>query len=190
MKVQVFLAVWFLFAGALQAQSTNTLSGTVVDPSGLPIARASVLLEGAGEGAQKRVQTDAAGAFSVPIVAAGNYTLVISSPGFETKEVAITVGSAPVSPLHVTLTVSAVRSSVLVTATRSEVATDQQPAATSLVTVQDIQDRNVQSLDESLDTVPGLYQQRDKGPADTLASIFLRGFNGAERTLVLSLCVR
>ena len=185
MKTQFFLLLWFLFAGALLAQSTNTLSGTVVDPSGLPIARASVLLESASGGAQKPVQTDATGAFIIPNIAAGSYRLVVSSPGFETKEVAITVGSEPVIPVHVTLTVSPVSSNLLVTATRSEVATDQQPAATSLVTVQDIQDRNVQTLDQSLDTVPGLYQQRDKGPADTLASTFLRGFNGADRTLVL-----
>jgi hypothetical protein len=47
MKTHIFLAVWFLFAGALQAQSTNALSGTVSDPSGLPIAHATVLLQGA-----------------------------------------------------------------------------------------------------------------------------------------------
>jgi iron complex outermembrane receptor protein len=184
MKTHIFIAVWFLFAGALQAQSTNTLSGTVSDPSGLPIARASVLLQGASQGAQKRVQTGAAGEFVIPAVAAGSYKLMVSSAGFETKEVAVAVGSEP-APIHVRLNVSAVSSSVLVMATRSEVATDQQPAATSLVTVQDIQERNVQTLDQSLDTVPGLYQQRDKGPADTLASTFLRGFNGADRTLVL-----
>jgi len=57
---------------------------------------------------EKRVPTDAAGAFNIPAVAAGRYKVVVSSPGFETKEVAVTVGSEPVAALHVTLTVGAV----------------------------------------------------------------------------------
>lgn len=72
MKAQIFLVVWLLFCGALQAQSTNTLSGTVSDPSGLPIIRASVLLQGATHDMQKRAQTGAAGEFIIPAVAAGS----------------------------------------------------------------------------------------------------------------------
>jgi iron complex outermembrane recepter protein len=77
------------------------------------------------------------------------------------------------------------KTSIEVTATRSQEEEDQSQASTSVVTLQDIEGRNVQTLDESLDALSGLYVQRGKGPADTLASAMLRGFNGRNRTLVL-----
>jgi hypothetical protein len=80
MKTPIFLAVWFLFAGALQAQSNNSLSGMVSDPSGLPIARATVILESASGGAERSLLADDTGAFAIPGVAVGSHKLMVSRP--------------------------------------------------------------------------------------------------------------
>ena len=166
------------------ASSPIHRAGTVVDPSGAPIAGAAVGIRSANGGTLEPVRTDANGAFTISGLAPGDYRLIVSSSGFATKEVPVTVGEET-APLRISLAVSGVSTSVLVTATRSEEEADKQPVSSSVVTIQDIQNRNVQTLDESLDMVPGLYDLRAKGPADTIASTVLRGFNGQNRTLVL-----
>ncbi len=172
--------------GGVQQDASDPFhrAGTVVDPSGAPIAGAAVQIRSANGGTLEPVRTDANGAFTISGLPAGNYRLIVSSSGFETKEVPITIGTET-APLRISLAVSGVSTSVLVTATRSEEEADKQPVSSSVVTIQDIQNRNVQTLDESLDMVPGLYNLRDKGPADTMPATFLRGFYGANRTLVL-----
>jgi hypothetical protein len=184
MKTKLLLGC-FLFTHILLGQVSDTLSGTVVDGSGAAVAGATVLIRNASGAAQKPARTDANGAFTISGLAAGTYRLVVSNPGFETKELPVTVGAETPAPLHISLAVSGVSSAVLVTATRSEEQADKQQASTSVITIQDLRDRNVQTLDESLDMVPGLYAERDKGPADTMPSTVLRGFTGANRTLVL-----
>jgi len=193
MHVYLLLAV-LLTSLLLSAQERTTatrgntscqISGTVIDVSGALVAGASILVRSVNGAGQTAIQTDTNGSFTISGLAAGNYRLVISHPGFETKEVPVTVGIGTPSPLHISLAVSGVRSSVVVTATRSEKEADKQPASTSVVTLEDIQNRNVQMADQSLDMVPGLLTTRDKGPADTMAATFLRGFYGPERTLVL-----
>jgi len=159
--------------------------GTVVDPSGSPVTGAAVRIRKATGGTAASLRTDADGAFAVFGLTAGDYRIVVSGSGFETKEVPVTIGAETSAPLRITLAVSGVRSRVLVTATRSEEEADRQPASTSVVTIQDIQNRNLQTLDQTLDMVPGLYDLRDKGPADTMPATFLRGFYGPNRTLVL-----
>ncbi len=74
---------------------------------------------------------------------------------------------------------------IVVTATRTETEASQAPASTSVVTQQDIQQREIMAPDEALDTLPGVYDTRGKGLTDVMSSINLRGMPGQERTLVL-----
>jgi len=73
------LAALLLVAGAcLAADSPITLRGRVVDENGLPVGGAQVKLEMTG-GQTFWGTTDDAGAFSVPNLAAGEYTAHIAS---------------------------------------------------------------------------------------------------------------
>ena len=74
---------------------------------------------------------------------------------------------------------------IVVTATRTEVEASQAPASTSVVTQEEIQNRQIVAPDEAVDTLPGVFSTRGKGITDTQASINLRGMPGQERTLVL-----
>lgn len=161
------------------------LSGTVVDSSGALVSGASVSLKGT-EGAERlSVRTNKEGAFTIADLPAGSYRLIVSMQGFETKEIQVTIGAQAPPSLRISLSVSPVISNVVVTATRSEEEIERQPASVSVVALEDIQNRNVQTVDESLDLVPGLLTTRDKGLSDTMPATFLRGFYGPERTLVL-----
>jgi iron complex outermembrane receptor protein len=74
---------------------------------------------------------------------------------------------------------------VVVSATRSEITTDEAPAHVSVVTKQQIEAQRVQTVDAALKHESGVFVQRSKGIADSLPRVQLRGLNGANRTLVL-----
>ncbi|MFN7984505.1 MAG: TonB-dependent receptor plug domain-containing protein [Vicinamibacterales bacterium] len=78
-----------------------------------------------------------------------------------------------------------VRVEVVVTGTRTDIAPEKAPVSTSVISPQELRIRNSQTLDQSLDLLGGVYVLRTKGPADTNTRINMRGFNGANRTLVL-----
>jgi len=109
---------------------------------------------------RKIIRTAADGTFSFTELPLGRYTVSNAISGFEPQELSVTVGGAPIKRLRISLTVSGITTETVVTASRSEEDAVTQPVSASVVSLQDIQMRNVQLLDESLDSVPGLYAQR------------------------------
>jgi TonB-linked SusC/RagA family outer membrane protein len=79
----LLLAVIQLVPARLQAQSSNTVSGTVTGASNIPLAGVTVMVKQS----QKSATTDAGGKFSLEAVK--GQTLVISSVGYDTKEVVV-----------------------------------------------------------------------------------------------------
>lgn len=80
---------------------------------------------------------------------------------------------------------SAPKTVVVVTATRTETEMDKAPASTSVVTRDEMRVRNNQTLDQSLNLLTGISVLRTKGAMDNSTRLMVRGFNGANRTLVL-----
>src|SRR3974390_885384 len=82
------------------------LSGTVVDTSGAMIPGATVLVRSANGSTRLTVQSDANGSFIISGLPAGNYRLVVSSPGFEVKETSIAIETTgKTAPLRISLAV-------------------------------------------------------------------------------------
>ncbi|MGA9585912.1 MAG: carboxypeptidase-like regulatory domain-containing protein, partial [Terracidiphilus sp.] len=88
---------------------SSQLSGTVVDTSGAVIAGATVQVRSADGSVQSSTRSDRDGSFIMSGLPAGSYRLVVSNPGFETKETTVTVriSETPV-PLRISLVVGAV----------------------------------------------------------------------------------
>ena len=74
---------------------------------------------------------------------------------------------------------------IVVTATRTETDVSQAPASASVVTQQQIEERQIFAPDQAVNALPGVFDTRGKGLTDTLASINLRGLPGQQRTLIL-----
>lgn len=76
---------------------------------------------------------------------------------------------------------------VVVTATKTEKDTADAPATVSIVNARDIEAMNVQSADEALTTLPGVYTTRPGGhqPSVMGTNTLLRGLPDYSRTLVL-----
>ena len=78
--------IFFLFVSLRASAQTGTLKGTVKDANGLPVAGASVLVDGT----QKGTTTNATGSYMLQ-VKPGTYTLVISYVGTATQRFSVSV---------------------------------------------------------------------------------------------------
>ncbi len=153
------------------------LSGTVVDTSGAEIAGATVQVLSANGTVQKTTQSDTNGSFILSGLAAGNYRLVVSNPGFETKEILVTLGTNGASaPLRISLAVSAVSTTINVQGREDDLIGVAESGSQGTVGAKEIQDRPILRSGEVLETVPGLIitQHAGGGKAN---QYFLRGFN-------------
>src|SRR5215207_8866631 len=111
------LALCLLAVSALaQGSSTGRLVGTISGPDGV-IAGATITVTDVTTGRERTVVANGEGAFTVPQLESGNYTVVISSPGFKgftANNVKIDVGRD--YTLNPTLEVGQISESVVVTA--------------------------------------------------------------------------
>ena len=93
------LCLGILLAAAAAVAAAPTLVGTVTDPSGLPIANATIVLTSSSSGERQSLQSNAAGEyeFAVP---SGSYDLEISAPSFQTfRKTGLLLTEA--NPLHI-----------------------------------------------------------------------------------------
>jgi hypothetical protein len=155
----------------------SRLSGTVVDASGAVIAGATVQVHSANGTVQKTAESDRNGFFHFSGLAAGNYRLAVSNPGFETKEIPVSIGStgAP-APLRIALAVSAVSTTINVQGREDDLIGIAESGTQGTVGALEIEDRPILRSGEVLETVPGLIitQHAGGGKAN---QYYLRGFN-------------
>ena len=100
---------------AVNADKTlpSQLTGTVVDTSGAAIAGALVQLRSADGTLLRTTQSDRNGSFLISGFPTGNYRLVVSTPGFETAEAPVAIGTTgELAPLRISLTVGSVSTTV------------------------------------------------------------------------------
>lgn len=114
------LLVLFVFNNLCLAQSqlgTGAISGTVIDPSGLVVAGATVTITNTGTGLTRTVTSSGAGTFTAPVLPPGEYFVRVEKAGFSTLErkgLIVNVGSS--IDLNLQLTIGAVQTVVEVTA--------------------------------------------------------------------------
>ncbi|MBV9767653.1 MAG: TonB-dependent receptor [Acidobacteriaceae bacterium] len=153
------------------------LSGTVVDTSGAVIAGATVLVRSANGTVQITTQSDTTGAFLISGLPPGDYQLVVSNPGFETKGIPVTIGTTEAPPpLRISLGVGAVSTTVEVQGREDDLVGIADSATQGTVGAKEIEDRPILRSGEVLETVPGVIitQHAGGGKAN---QYFLRGFN-------------
>src|SRR6516165_862464 len=100
-----------------------SISGVVQDQAGASIAGAKVQLI-ADHAVQQSAVTDQSGSFQFKGVSAGNYQLQITSSGFETATVDVTLDSQPLPALKVTLAIASLQQETTVTAAPDQISTE------------------------------------------------------------------
>jgi len=130
----LLLLLLFVFPPALPSQTpqpappSHTLSGTVLDPSSAEVAEAQVTLLTSSGSVQATTTTDRFGYFFFDDLPHGKYRLRIHAAAFKDGLVDVTVSSKPLSPLRITLAISAVSEVVSVTADESVPQTSSDPS--------------------------------------------------------------
>lgn len=110
-----------LFPLAVLSQSSSafgSVSGTVLDPHGRPIAGATLTLRNNDFTASRNVVTDDDGRFTAAFLTAGPYSVKVAAAGFELKKpVTVTVGAGVNTNLEVRMAVKGEKQVVTVTGT-------------------------------------------------------------------------
>ncbi|MGH9466303.1 MAG: carboxypeptidase-like regulatory domain-containing protein [Terriglobales bacterium] len=92
LAVTAVLCVVLLTPAAAQTAGSGQIVGRVTDPSGAIIPGANATITNLATGAIRHAQSNAVGAYNVPLLTPGNYEVSISAHGFKTlvnKSVAV-----------------------------------------------------------------------------------------------------
>src|SRR5262245_20877088 len=138
--VLAFLAVFTTVASLSYGQgaTSQTLSGTVVDTSGAVIPGADVSAKHAGSGIVTGTVTNADGAFSLPSLAIGTYTVTVTLQGFKTVVINnVVMTSAAGANVKATLEVGGVSEQVTVSSS-SEIVHTQSSTITQTINTKQI----------------------------------------------------
>jgi outer membrane receptor protein involved in Fe transport len=154
--------VFFLAVGVASGQDVGTLRGTVKDPSGALISRASVTLKAVASERTLKTQTDPNGAFLLKNVPLGQYSLQVEHTSFALLIRSIQILSSDTPHVELTMALSSATISVEVRAGREELLETLSPGTVSVVFPDDTKGE-FKSLPDLLDEVPGVYVRRVSG---------------------------
>jgi hypothetical protein len=170
---------------AFGQSSTGQISGTLVDTTDKSIAGATITVTSELTGQAREVTTTSDGAFVVPNLVAGNYTLQAASPGFKTytqKNIPVTTAER-VSVHTITMQVGDVSTSLTVAAEIVHIQTDSSDRVAK-VSEQVIEDipltiNHQGGYLDVLKTVPGVVNGAVNGGRSGQTMITIDGISGA-----------
>src|SRR6187399_196272 len=178
-----FLSIYFFITINSMAQ-TSTLRGAVRDANGLPMAGASVILDGTKKG----TVTDAGGNYELK-VSPGTYTLVISYVGVVTQRKQVTVATGSVSENIFEMQNSGDLNRVIVVGSRSSISRSrtQTPVPVDVITNRELNMTGQVEPTQMINFVAPSYNSSRQTVADGTDHIdpaTIRGL-GPDQTLVL-----
>lgn len=166
----LLLSVVFL---TLRAQ-TGSLSGTVTDEAGVPLAFANVGLMKTGKG----VLAGEDGNFAFTHVEAGDYRLMVSALGFEARQQKVTVRNGTDTAVRISLAGNgALLEEVVVTGTLRPVSKTASSVPVEVYTADFFRANPTPSVFESLQTVNGVRPQLNCSVCNT-GDIHINGLEG------------
>lgn len=162
------------------AQALRTVTGTVVDSSGATIPGVVVVLEALDGRAVASGESDASGAFRIPGVMPGSFTLVASREGFASETIPVTVSPNDDPPLAaIAMRVAGVFEDVQVRVQvdRLRLGRDESPAAVRTIDRRTFAALPVRDNLAALALLPNVDVRRSGGPIGegTLTSYGLSG---------------
>jgi hypothetical protein len=158
----LLVSCFLLSAGILQAQvNTGSLSGLVLDSSGAAVAGTELTVTSADTGYSRTSKSLGDGAYSLPDLPIGNYTLTASANGFSQVEQKVKIGVGERIRLDLRLTVGAANQTVEVNATGLDLQRDD--ASIGMLVTSDVIEQTplyLRNWDDLLRVVPGVQIAR------------------------------
>jgi len=181
--LSLLLLVGLPLPTAAQTASPSWLSGEVTDPSGAPIAGASITVASNGRPVAGPAATDSRGGFQL-MLPPGKYSLTVAADGFREVTRAITVPLSAPQQLDFAMALAGVRETVAVTATPTEPLSTIRsatktptpllnvPQSVAIVPEKQIQDQLMMSMGDVMRYVPGVQVHQGENNRD---QIIMRG---------------
>ncbi|MCU0348267.1 MAG: TonB-dependent receptor [Saprospiraceae bacterium] len=170
-----------LFVGAASAQKGGSLRGNVFDKaSGEPMIFSTVILKGTSIG----TVTDADGFFSIGNIPAGNYTMVVTSIGFDSLAVDVNIKEGGISNQRVMLTESSIQLGTVELSARRETARSDVSISKVTVTANQIKalpgTGGQADIAQYLPVLPGIISTGDQG-----GQIYIRGGSPIQNRIMI-----
>ena len=157
----------------------------VADPQGAAIPSAEVTVVARDNSVHFTGATSAEGLLQLDSIPAGDYLVTAAVQGFTLSEPqAVHVAANVPAEAAIHLAVAAVRSEVVVTADGTPQSVDETSKAVSVVDALQVRDRDVFTVADVVDTVPGLRVEQQSGFGG-LASISLRGLPSQDTAVLI-----
>ena len=170
----VFLLTFFSISLPSSAQSTSTLFGRITDRSGAAIAGAQVSAEDlSASNVVQQTKSAADGAYSLTL-APGKYRIRVTSPQMATSEHEINLSAGEKRTWNVRMELAELASTVVVTAQAEPEPANTVASPATVLTQQDIEQRQEIWLAPLLASAPGASLAR-LGPMGGVTSLFLDG---------------
>lgn len=156
----VFLISIFLFSATLTAQ-TQQFTGIVEDSAKAAVAGATVILRNTKTGAERAVSTDAEGKFSFDISGdASEYQVIVAAKGFGRVTRPIAANEAAVT---LTVEPGIISEDVTVTATRTQILTEETAVPVSVLGRQEIDRKSANTVGDLFRGLPGTSTANEGG---------------------------
>jgi len=139
----------------LVTQDEYVLSGRITDPNGEPIAGAKVTAQGKSGGAEIQIITDASGVFRFENMPTGDYKIKVEANGFSAVLREVALKNSVVANLEIALPVGTITEEVTVTATRTQVSTEDTAVPVSVVGREEIERKAINTVGDVFRTLPG-----------------------------------
>ena len=183
-----YLLYWLLILttpiAALRAESGASLTGTVKDPQGRPVAGTTLTLVSPTGSAESATTSDAAGVYRFAGLPEGDYLLRATAPGFAlflAADIHLAAGGAQTR--EIALQLAGAHEEIVVTASGTPQTPEQVSKAITVIDQAEADDRDAATLADVVALAPGLHVQQLGGPG-AFTTIQIRGLR-TEDTAVL-----
>jgi len=159
----------FAFLGlCCYAQFSGNIQGVVLDPSGAAIAKASVQLRNVDTGITQTAVSGDSGNYSFSNLQPGDYVLIGTATGFKTTQVHLTLSTAQLQAINITMPLASVAATVTVTSEAPAMDTGDSRLQTTLSsqTVRDLPQLN-RNLWDDLAVQPGVVGTGTRGAGES-----------------------
>ena len=165
------MLLWLTTAATASGQSNGAIEGAVVDANGNPLP--GVVVTVTAPGVREERVTGVDGSYTAAALAVGDYLVTAVLPGFETMELAISVGAGVSETLRIVMQIARLLETV------SVVADEPRIFARNVVAQPMMQQQsNITSVTSVVDNLPGVsIQEGDAyGFDDWSSNVAVRGF--------------
>lgn len=151
---------FLLFGSVLGNPPIGTIEGVVTDQSGAAISGARLILRGATD---RETYSDAQGRYAFSALRTGDYTLIVEKAGFKLDLQKLTISDQS-QTLNLTLLPATLTETVTITSsdgaaenlTKIPGSLHETPRAISIISAEQMRERNFRSVPDALNFIPGL----------------------------------